>query len=132
MYALAGRRGLQAEHVRGFRVGQLLEVPEGDDLAVDRVHAVKGGLQLQLDLGPLDRLAGRGHPAQELRGQRDVAGLRQGPPMQRNLAAGVAHRGAEVLPVQAHQALAGGQPQPEVKRHLRLRLEAGSCWTTSR
>jgi hypothetical protein len=34
-----------------------MEVPESDDLTVHLVHAVEGGLQLQLDLGPLDRAA---------------------------------------------------------------------------
>ena len=119
---LASRRGLQSEHLRGFGVGQLFKVPQGDDLAVHLVHAVEGGLQLQLDLNPLDRLARRGHLAQELGGQRNAAGLRQRPAMQRHLAADVAKGSAQVLPVQAHQALPGGEPQPQVERHLRLRL----------
>ena len=37
--------------------------------------------------------------------------------MERDLAAGVAHRGAEVAAVLLREPLAGDQPQPEVGRH---------------
>src|SRR5262249_37638420 len=39
--AVAGGRLGQAEHLGDLGVAQLLEVTQGDDLAVDRVHAVE-------------------------------------------------------------------------------------------
>ena len=95
-------------------------MPQGDDLAVDRLHAVEGGLDLDLDLGPRDGLARRGVAAQQLGRQRDRAGLRQGPLVQRDLAAGIPHGRAQVLAMDPHHPLTGHQPQPEEERHLAL------------
>src|ERR1700735_5432160 len=38
--ALAGGRFVEAKHLRGLSVGKLLEVPQGEDLTVDRVEVV--------------------------------------------------------------------------------------------
>src|SRR5262249_12054906 len=42
---IAGGRGLDAEHLRGLVVGEFLEMPEGQDLPVDRVQGVDGLLE---------------------------------------------------------------------------------------
>ena len=76
---VAGGRLGQAEHLRGFVVGQVLEVPQGQDFAVDRVHAVERLLDDQLVLGADGGLAGAGHLAQELGGQRDRVAWGNGP-----------------------------------------------------
>ena len=76
---VAGRRLGQAEHLRGLVVGEVLEMPQGQDLAVDRVHAVERLLDDQLVLGPDRGLAGAGHLAQELGGQRDRVACGNGP-----------------------------------------------------
>ena len=117
---LAGRRDLQAQDLGHLGVGQLLEMPQGDDLPVERIHAVEGGLDLDLDLGPRERLARRGVMAQQLGRQRDRAGLRQRPLVQRDLATGIPHRRAQMLAMDPHQPLPGHQPQPEEERHLAL------------
>ena len=121
---LAGRR-VQLQDLGHLGVGQLLEMPQGDDLAVDRLHPVEGGLDLDLDLGPRDRLAGRSVMAEQLGRQRDRAGLRQRPFVQRDLAAGIPHRRPEVLAMDPHQPLPGHQPQPEEERHLALGQVSG-------
>ena len=101
-------------------IGQLFEMPQGDDLAVDRLHAVKRGLDLNLNLGPRNCLAGG-----------RVTGPAAGPPVrpswpaasplvQRDFAAGIPHGRAQVLAMNPHQPLSGHQPQPEEKRHLTL------------
>src|SRR5262249_59092513 len=54
--AVARRRLAQAEHLRGLVVGQVLEVAEGQDLAVDRVHVVERLLDDQLVLDADGRL----------------------------------------------------------------------------
>ena len=56
---------------------ELLEVPQGQHLAVDRVEAVERLLDPEQPLGPVRRLRGRGEPAQQHRGQRGRAGLGQ-------------------------------------------------------
>src|SRR6516162_865877 len=37
---IAGGRGLDAEHLGGLVIGELLEMPQGQDLPVDRVQGV--------------------------------------------------------------------------------------------
>ena len=56
-----------------------------------------------MPLGPDGRLAGRGELAQELGGQGGGGGLGQGAAVERDLAAGVAHRRPEVVAVQLQQ-----------------------------
>jgi hypothetical protein len=90
----------------------------GDDFAVERLQGIERLLEKQLPLGTDGRLAGTGEAAEQLGRQRRGAGLRQGAAVQRHLAAGVAHRRPQVLPVEAHEALAGQQAQPEEERHL--------------
>ena len=120
MYRLLAVDFSRPKNLGDLGVGQLLEVSQGDDLAVDRLHAVQGGLDLDLDLGPRDGLAGRCVVAQQLGRQRDRAGLRQRPLVQRDLAAGIPHGRTQVLAMDPHQPLSGHQPQPEEKRHLTL------------
>ena len=76
---------------------------QGQDLAVDRVHAVERLLHEQAGLG-LDRgLRRRGQRAQELGRQRDRVGQRQPAAVQGDLAVGVAELGAEVAAVDLGQ-----------------------------
>src|SRR5262249_1084163 len=89
--AVVGRGLRQAEALGGLAVAQFLEMPQGQDLATHRVHAVEHGLELELPLGAHGGVAGGGEPPQQLRRQRDGAGLRQGAAVERHLAAGVAH-----------------------------------------
>jgi len=77
-------------------------------------------LDLKLNLGPRDRLAGRGIAAQQLGRQRNGAGLRQRSFIQRDLAADIPHRRPQVLAMNPHQPLPGHQPQPEEERHFAL------------
>ena len=49
---LACRRYLQAQDLGDLGVAQLFEMSQGDDLPVDRLHAVESGLDLDLDLRP--------------------------------------------------------------------------------
>ena len=94
---LAGRRFLDAQDLGGLGVGQVLEVPQGQDLAVERVHPVEGLLEAELPLGADRGLARPADAAQELRGQSRRGRLRQAAAVERDLAAGVAHRRAEVV-----------------------------------
>src|SRR3954452_13078762 len=63
--AVAGGRLRDAERPGGLRVGELLEVPQGQDLAVELVHAVERLLEADLQLDPGRRMAGRGLLADE-------------------------------------------------------------------
>ena len=118
--ALGGRRLLEAQHAGGLGVAQLLEVAQGQDLAVERVHAVERLLEADAPLGADGRLAGAGVAAQELRRQGGGGRRGQGAAVERDLAGDVAHLGAEVLAVHPHEPLAGEEPQPEEERHVRL------------
>src|SRR5206468_1551663 len=64
--SLAGRRDLQAQHIGHLGVAQLFEMPQGDDLPVDRIHAIERRLDLDLNFRPRYRGAGRGVAAQQL------------------------------------------------------------------
>src|SRR5262245_35283268 len=64
----------QPQNGRGLGVGQLLEVSQGEDLAVERVHAVEGFLKAQLPLGADGGLCGTGESAEEEVGERVRAG----------------------------------------------------------
>ena len=85
---LAGGGGLDPQHRRGFQVAQLLEVAEGQHLAIGRLEAVEGGPELVHRLGPLGRLAGRGQVAHEL-GDLLRAGGQRPARVERDLPAGV-------------------------------------------
>src|SRR5262249_16804045 len=102
---IAGGRGLDAEHLGGLVIGELLEMPQGQDLPVDRVQGVDGFLKDELHLGALHGLGHRREPAEQLGGEGDAGGLRHGPAVQRHLAARVAHLRAEVMPVDQLQPL---------------------------
>ena len=67
--AFGGRRFAEPQHSGAFPVGELLEVPQRHDFAVERVHAVEGLFQPDLPLGPDGRLAGPGIVTEKLRGQ---------------------------------------------------------------
>src|SRR5262249_24844966 len=56
--AVAGCGLRQAEDRRGLAVAQLLEVPQGDDFAVERRQLVQRRLDLELHLGPRQGWAG--------------------------------------------------------------------------
>ena len=88
------------EHLGRLGVAELLEVPQGEHLPVDRVHPVEGLLDADLEFGLHGRLAGAGVPAEELLGERHGAGLRQRPAVERHLPAGVPGVGAEVVAVE--------------------------------
>ena len=79
-------------------------MPEREDLAVDRVEAIECLLNSQQPLGPLGGLRRRGLLSQKHRGQCGGAGLGKRLVEQRDLAAGVAHLGAEVVAVQRSSA----------------------------
>ena len=116
MYRLAPASSVIAQRLGRLGAAELLEVPQRQHLAVDRVEAVQRLLDPQEPLGPLRGLRGRGLPAQQHRGQRGGAGLRQRLAVERDLPAGVAHPGAEVMAVERRQPLADEQPQPEERR----------------
>src|SRR5439155_881829 len=79
--AAAGTRRRDLQRRGGLVVVELLEVPQGEHLAVHRVHAVEGLLQAQLHLGADGRLQGGRDLAQQAGGQaRGVS--RGGPPEQ--------------------------------------------------
>jgi hypothetical protein len=61
-------------------------------------------LEPDLHLGPPGRLGGGGEPSQQQPGQRRGSRLRQGAAIEQDLLARIPHRGAEVLPVQRHDA----------------------------
>ena len=63
---------------------------------------------------------GEVRPAQKLGRQRGRARLGQGAAIEADLAAGVAGRGPQVLPVLVQQPLAGQEPEPEEERHRRV------------
>ena len=95
-------------------------MPQDEDLAVDRVHAVEGLLEPDLPLGPDRRLAGAGQLAQEPGGQGPGAGAGHGAAVERDLAADVAAGRAEVPPVLLLHPLADQEPEPDVERHGRV------------
>src|SRR5262249_9495274 len=66
--ALGGGRLANPQDLSALDVGQLLEVPQGHDLAVDRLHRLQGLHEAELPLGADGRLAGTGVAAQELGG----------------------------------------------------------------
>ena len=75
---IAGRGLGQREDLGRLAVAQLLEVPQYDDLAVDRIHAVERLLEPEPLLGPDGRLAGGGAAVQELgRHRRGAGGVRR-------------------------------------------------------
>src|SRR5262249_12656879 len=63
---LTGRRLLEMQLAGDLGVGQFLEMPQHQDLAIQRVHGVEGLLQPHLPLGADRRHAGAGVAAQEL------------------------------------------------------------------
>jgi len=105
--AVARGRLTQAEHLRDLAVAQALEVPQCQDLD-DPSGSIqlRADLEIDLPLGPVGRLARRRGPPQELLRQRGGAGLRQRPPIERDLASGVAHLGPEVVTMDLHEPLA--------------------------
>ena len=93
----------QAQHLGDLGGAELLEVLQGQHLAVDRVHAVERLLHQQAGLGLDGGLRRRGQRAQQLGRQRDRVGHRQAAAVQRDLAVGVAELGAEVAAVDLGQ-----------------------------
>ena len=118
--AVAGRGLVDAQHGGRLAVVELLEVAEGQDLAVDRVHGVERLLDLDLDLGPDGGPARRRQSAEELGGQRSGVGRGQRPVEERDLATGIAALHAEVEAVQRLEPLHGQEAQPEEGRHPRI------------
>jgi hypothetical protein len=92
-----------AEDLGGLGAGELFAVAERQDLAVDRFEGVERFLDAQDAFGADGGLRGGGEPAQELGGQGGAAGRRHGLTVQGDLAAGVAHVGAEVVSPQGAQ-----------------------------
>jgi hypothetical protein len=92
-------------------VAQLLEVPQGQDLAVQRIHGIEGGLDADLPLGAGGRFTGLGQVAQQPRRQGRAGGLGQGAVIEPDLPARVPR--PQVAAVQERQALADDEPQPE-------------------
>jgi hypothetical protein len=116
-----GRGGLfDCEHPGRLGGGQFLEVAQREDFAVHRVQRVEGLLDAEDALGANHGLGRGGVSAEKLSRQRGRAGCRQGAGVERYLAAGVAHLGAQVVPVQAHQPLAHDQAEPEEERQFGL------------
>src|SRR5262249_9625626 len=74
----ARRRLLDPQRRSRLAVAQLLEVPERQDLAVDRVHGVEHLLEPNLQFGPPGRVCRRGEAPDQHRGQGDRRRLRQG------------------------------------------------------
>ena len=107
------------QDLRRLGAAELLEVSQGDHLAVKGVQRVQGLLDPEHLLGPDRRVGGRREPAQQHRGQGGGAGLGQAVAVERDLLAGVAHLRAQVAPVADRQPLAHDQPQPEERRQLR-------------
>ena len=67
-----GRLFADAQFECRFRGRQLLEMPQGQHVAIDRVHLLEGQVQSILELRANRRLAGTGKPTQELRRQRRI------------------------------------------------------------
>src|SRR5262245_35339676 len=65
----------QSQQLGGLLVGQLLEVSQGDDFPIQRLHLVEGGLELELQLGTDDLLTDGGHSSEELPREGDGAGM---------------------------------------------------------
>ena len=79
----------QAEYRGRLVVAQFLEMPERQDLAVNRVHGVEGLLELDLDLSA-DRGSARGEDQpDELGGDRAGVGRGKSPPVERQFASSV-------------------------------------------
>ena len=119
MYRLLAAYLGQAEHQRGLVVGQVLEVPQGQDLAVDRVHAVERLLDDQLVLG-----ADRGRLALVILPRSCAASETElawgnGPRWSETSRPASRSLGAQVEAMHVGQPLAGDQPEPEVERHRR-------------
>jgi hypothetical protein len=94
--AFGGGRIFDAEHLGGLGAGQLLEMTQGEDFAVDGVEGVERFLEPEHAFGPDRRLSRRGMLAEELCRQRRRAGRWQGLAVERNLPAGVAHTEASI------------------------------------
>ena len=120
VYALACRRLLQPECCCGVAIGHLLVVPQHEDLAVERVHAIERCLKPDPAFGANRRAAGAGQFAHQPGGQGTRACAGHHAPVDRNLAAGIAADGREVPPVLLLNPLADQEAQPDVKRHGRV------------
>src|ERR1700679_1862145 len=102
---------MNAQHGGRLSVIELLEVSQGQDLAVDRVHGVERLLDLDLDLGPDGRPARRCQATKQLGGQRSRVGSGKRAVIDRDLAAGVAALDADVEAVQRLEPLYGQESQ---------------------
>ena len=101
-------------------VAELLEMAQGQDLAVERLHGVEHLLELQLHLGAAGGAGGRGEPAQQHLGQRGRVRLGRRAVAQRHFLAGVPHVDFQVMAVQGLERLAGQEAEPEERGHVRL------------
>ena len=120
MYRLLAADSWRPQLAGDLGVGQLLEMPQDQDLAVERVHGVEGLLQPPLPLGADRGDAGAGVAAQELRRQGRRGRLRPGPVQQLHLAAGVSRLDAQMPAVHELERHAGQPAQPEENRLLGL------------
>src|SRR5262249_42925816 len=76
--ALAGGRLADAEDAGGFGGGEVLEVAECEDFAVEGVHGIEGLLKPDFHFGADGGLAGAGQMAEELGGEGGGGGLGEG------------------------------------------------------
>ena len=120
MYRLLAAVLRQAQHMGHLAVAELLEMAQGQHLAVQRLHGVEHLLKLQLHLGTAGGAGGRGEPAQQHLGQRGRVRLGRGAVAERHFLAGVPHVDFQVMPVQRLERLAGQEAEPEERRHGRL------------
>src|SRR5262249_26597130 len=95
-------------------------MPQDEDLAVERVHAVERLLEPDLALGPDRRLAGAGLLAQQPGGQGPRARAGHDALVDRDLAADVAAGRPQVPPMLLLHPLADQEAEPDVERHGRV------------
>ena len=100
-------------------------MPQGQHLAVDRVHGVERRLEADLPLGTDGRLARAGQVPQQLGGQGGGGRPGQRPLVERDLPPRVPHLGPEVVPVQVAQLVPGDRAEPEEERDVGL-LDIGA------
>ena len=95
-------------------------MPENEHLAVVRVHAVERFLDVDFQLRPHRRVAGRAQLPEQMFGQRQRRHLRQRPTVQRHFLPRVAHPGVQMPAMHVRELLADFHAEPQKEGHARV------------
>lgn len=112
--------GSRTSSTAAASVGEVLHVPQDEDLAVAGIHAFDGRLQAPPDLGENGFLVGRSPFRGELLGEDDRGDSRRGLSIDGDLSARIPRLGGEMAPVGVAELLRRKPPEPEEERSGRV------------